>query len=135
MFVAWGQLLAFDLSLTVDNTSEPFDIPCDDGGGLFDVWCPQGDASDPIPYFRSNAEVSDSIRNPVNYATSYIDADFVYGRSEDEANALRTMEGGFMIMSEATGLPVLDANGTWLVRKTMQAHCVPASLCVVLLPF
>lgn len=31
LFVAWGQLLTYDLSLTVDNSSEPFDIACNDG--------------------------------------------------------------------------------------------------------
>ena len=31
LFIAWGQLLTYDLSLTQDNSSEPFDVPCDDG--------------------------------------------------------------------------------------------------------
>lgn len=31
LFVAWGQLLTYDLSLTVDNSSEPFDVPCNYG--------------------------------------------------------------------------------------------------------
>lgn len=115
LFVAWGQLVTFDLSLTVDNSSEAFDIECDDGGGVVDVWCPLGEASDAIPFFRSSAEESDSSRNPINYATSYIDLDFVYGRSEDNASEYRTLEDGFMTMSSTTGLPVLNADGTWLV--------------------
>lgn len=114
--VAWGQLLLYDLSLTVDNSSEPFDIPCDDGGGSIDIWCPQGESSDPIPFFRSDASVLDSVRNPTNYATSYIDLDFVYGRSEDASKELRTLEGGFMILTES-GLPFQNDDGTWLVRK------------------
>ncbi len=52
LFVAWGQLVTFDISLTADNISEPFDIPCDDGGGVVDVWCPLGADSDAIPFFR-----------------------------------------------------------------------------------
>lgn len=55
LFVAWGQLLSYDLALTQDNTSEPFDVPCnpaDDNGGT-DVWCPLGAASDDISFFRS----------------------------------------------------------------------------------
>ncbi len=52
LFVAWGQLVTYDISLTVDNSSEPFDIPCDDGGGVADVWCPLGADSDAIPFFR-----------------------------------------------------------------------------------
>lgn len=31
LFIGWGQLLAFDLSLTSDNSSEPLDIDCNDG--------------------------------------------------------------------------------------------------------
>ncbi|CAN0470342.1 unnamed protein product, partial [Scytosiphon promiscuus] len=94
------QLLTYDLSLTVDNGSEPFDIACDDGGGVVDVWCPLGTASDEIPFSRSNAAVSGSVRSPVNYATAYIDLDYVYGRSKEEADAFRSFEGGFMNVTE-----------------------------------
>ena len=31
LFIAWGQLLTYDISLTRDNSSEPFDVPCNDG--------------------------------------------------------------------------------------------------------
>lgn len=31
LFIGWGQLLTFDLALTSDNSSEPFDIACNDG--------------------------------------------------------------------------------------------------------
>lgn len=113
LFVAWGQLLVYDLFLTVDGV-ESFDVPCDDGGGVADVWCPQGASSDPIPFNRSQANVSNAVRNPVNYATAHIDLDFMYGRSADEAAALRTLEGGFMNISEA-GLPFQNSDGTWLV--------------------
>lgn len=126
--IAWGQLVLYDLSLTVDNTSEPFDIPCDDGGGSADVWCPLGEASEPIPFFRSDASVSDdSVRNPTNYATSFIDLDFVYGRSEEEARALRSFEGGFMNMTEG-GRPFRNADGTWLVSR----GCAGRSICTVI---
>ncbi|CAN0486709.1 unnamed protein product, partial [Laminaria digitata] len=97
----WGQLLTYDLSLTTDNASEPFNIPCDDGGGVADVWCPLGVDSDPIPFDRSDAAVSDFVRSPVNYATAYIDLDYVYGRSEAEAEALRTLEGGLMNVTDS----------------------------------
>ena len=55
LFVAWGQLLTYDLSLTSDNASEPFDIACDDGGGVVDVWCPLGAESDAILFDRSDS--------------------------------------------------------------------------------
>ena len=116
LFVAWGQLLTFDLSLTTDNATEPFDIACDDGGGVVDVWCPLGEDSDAIPFDRSNSSVSDSVRSPVNYATAYIDLDFVYGRTEAEAEALRTLEGGLMSVTD-TGVPHQNEDGTWLVSE------------------
>lgn len=65
---------------------------------------------------RSDATVGeDGVRNPVNYATAFIDLDFVYGRSADEAEALRTMENGLMNVSES-GVPFQNADGSWLVR-------------------
>ena len=79
------------------------------------MWCPLGVDSDPIPFDRSDAAVADSVRSPVNYATAYIDLDFVYGRSEAEAEALRTLEGGFMNVTDS-GVPQQNADGTWLVR-------------------
>lgn len=123
LFVAWGQLLTFDIYLNVDNSSDPFDVPCDDGGGVVDVWCPQGEASDDISFFRSEAAVDedgDDVRSPINYATAYVDLDFIYGRSEAEAAALRTLEGGLMNVTE-TGVPFQNADGTWLVNK--QVFC------------
>lgn len=56
------------------------------------------------------------MRNPLNMATAYLDLDFLYGRSEEDAEALRTMEGGFMSMSD-DGLPLQNNDGTWLVSS------------------
>ena len=130
LFVAWGQLLTYDMSLTVDNASEPFDIACDDGGGGLDVWCPLGAVSDDIRFDRSDAAVGlDSVRSPVNYATSYIDLDFMYGRSEEEAKGFRTMEGGLMNVTD-TGVPFQNVDGTWMVslaavRTVRTRHTLP----------
>lgn len=121
--VAWGQLLLFDLSYTVDNSSDPFNVRCDDGGGSVDVWCPLGEDSDPIPFFRSEATVTDSVRSPTNYATSFIDLDFVYGRSEEEAEVLRSFESGLMKVKD-NGKPFRNEDGTWLVRY----ESTPASM-------
>lgn len=121
LFVAWGQLVAFDLFVNADNSSEPLDVDCDSGGGFVDVWCPFGEDSDPIPFDRSEATLASSaadggeaVRSPVNYATAYLDLDFVYGRTEVEARALRTQEGGFMNVSES-GIPHPDGEGGWKV--------------------
>ena len=95
-----------------------------DGTGGVDVWCPLGASSDPIPFFRSAAEASDdngnltaATRSPTNYATAFLDLDFVYGRSEAEAQSLRTLNGsGFMNLTD-DGLPQRSEDGTtWLVR-------------------
>lgn len=102
-----------------------------------DVWCPLGANSDPIPFFRSQAALSDDegayraeTRSPVNHATAFVDLDFVYGRSEDEAAALRTEDDtGFMNITER-GLPFLNADGTWLVRKP--TGCEKALQCFVI---
>ena len=117
VFIAWGQLITYDLSLTADNSSEPFDIPCDDGGVSFDAWCPLGENSEDISFDRSNATVFNSTtRNPVNYATSFIDLDYMYGRSDEEAERFRTMEGGFMNVTK-TGVPFRNTDGTWMVSR------------------
>ncbi|CAN0025010.1 unnamed protein product [Ectocarpus sp. 6 AP-2014] len=132
LFIGWGQLLAFDLSLTSDNSSEPLDIDCNDGTGAggVDVWCPLGAESDPIPFYRSDAALSDDdgaldeeTRSPVNYATAFVDLDFVYGRSEDEAAALRSSADGdgFMALTES-GLPYVNDDGTWLIADQRSAQ-------------
>lgn len=121
LFAAWGQLIAFDIFLNSDSSSESFDVLCDDGNGFYDVWCPQGADSDAISFYRSNASEASSaatddelVRNPVNYATAYLDLDFIYGRSEEEAQALRTLEGGFMNIT-GSGLPYQEPDGGWKV--------------------
>ena len=76
-----------------------------------------------VLFDRSDAAVGrDGVRSPINYATSYLDLDFVYGRSEAESNALRTMENGLMNVTE-TGVPFQDADGTWLVRGCPRRGC------------
>ena len=55
LFVAWGQLVSFDLFRNTDNLSEPFNVPCETSDGIReerDVWCPLGKGSDPIPFYR-----------------------------------------------------------------------------------
>ncbi|CAM9558139.1 unnamed protein product [Pylaiella littoralis] len=124
LFVAWGQLVTFDLALTQDNGTDPLPVPCnfaDDEEGT-DVWCPLGDASEEIPFFRSDAAVgADGARSPINYATSYLDLDFVYGRTAEEAEVLRTLEGGFMNIT-ARGTPYQNADGTWLIADQRTAR-------------
>lgn len=127
------------MSLTVDNTSEPFEMACNDvgGAGSGDYWCPFGAASDPIPFYRSEASVEPAltststlspasattgivadgfaaVRSPINHATAYLNLDFLYGRDEQTAQSLRTFEGGRMNLTD-DGLPFLNVDGTWKV--------------------
>ncbi|CAM9704645.1 unnamed protein product, partial [Ectocarpus fasciculatus] len=67
-------------------------------------------------------------------ATAFIDLDFVYGRSEEDAAALRSSDGnGFMAVTEK-GLPYLNDDGTWLIADQRTARFpVTFALHVVLL--
>lgn len=139
LFVAFGQLVAMDMSLNLENTSEPFDIPCN---AAADIWCPDGEASDPIPFYRSSASLSstsnslfttssseyDSVlleptRNPINYATAFLDLDFLYGRDETTAEWLREMDGGLMRLDD-NDLPFLNDDGTWQVEYMIRDQLV-----------
>lgn len=123
LFVGWGLLVGYDLFLTQDNVSEPLDIACNDAE-IRDVWCPQGSLSDPIPFSRSEAGEDaggEEARSPINYATAFVDLDWLYGRDEATSASLRTEDGGYMNMTDDE-LPHLLDDGTWLVSE-------PDSLC------
>ena len=78
---------------------------------------------------------SDGVRSPINYATAYLDLDFIYGRSEDEAESLRTLEGGLMNITDE-GWPIQNPDGTWLVNArytvtgTIFSMCLPEFVCL-----
>lgn len=114
--MGWGLLVGYDLFLNRDNVSEPLDIACDDSS-LADGWCPSGSLSKPVSFYRSQAEIDaegDAARSPINYATAYIDLDWLYGRDETSAAAFRTLNAGNLNIT-ADGLPYLLPDGTWLV--------------------
>ena len=118
LFVGWGLLVGFDLFLHEDNASEPLDIACDDPL-LADVWCPLGSLSEPISFNRSQGGIDadgGGARSPTNFATSYLDLDWLYGRDEDSAAALRTLALGYLNLT-TDELPHLLPDGTWLVSE------------------
>ena len=118
LFIGWGILLGYDIFLNVDNPLDPLNIECNNAS-LADVWCPEGSLSDPIPFDRSEGEVDtdgNGTRSPTNFATAYVDLDWLYGRDEDSAQALRTLESGYLKLSDAE-LPLLLPDGTWLVSE------------------
>lgn len=117
LFVGWGLLLGYDMFLNAENASEPLDIECNAGAAIADVWCPLGTLSDPIPFNRSQAEIdsdADGSRSPLNLATAYVDLDWLYGRDEGSAAALRESQGGYLNITDDE-LPHLLPDGTWLV--------------------
>ena len=101
---------------TADNESEAFDIMCNDAAPV-DVWCPLGSLSDPISFNRSQGEINtegDGARSPINYATAYLDLDWLYGRDEGTAAEIRTFESGYLNLTEDQ-LPHQLTDGSWLV--------------------
>ncbi|CAN0570873.1 unnamed protein product, partial [Ectocarpus sp. 12 AP-2014] len=119
----WGLLVGYDLFLTQDNASEPLDIACNDAE-IRDVWCPLGSLSDPIPFSRSKAGEDaggEEARSPINYATAFVDLDWLYGRDEATSASLRTEDGGYMNMTDDE-LPHLLDDGTWLVADQRPAR-------------
>lgn len=116
LFVGWGLLVGYDLVLNHGNESEPLDIACNNVT-LADVWCPLGSLSTPISFDRSQGEIDaegDGARSPTNYATAFVDLDWLYGRDESSATALRTFNKGYLNLTEDE-LPYILADGTWLV--------------------
>ena len=122
-------LVGYDLVLNRDNASEPLDIACGDAS-LADGWCPRGLSSRPISFYRSQSEIDaegDGTRSPINYATSYIDLDWLYGRDKESAAALRTLNAGNMNLTTAE-LPHLRPDGTWLVSEAQSHTRAPGTL-------
>lgn len=121
-------LVGYDLYLTQDNASEPLDIACNDAA-ILDVWCPSGALSDPISFSRSEgaSDAAGGARSPVNYATAFVDLDWMYGRDEGAAAALRTLTGGYLNLTDEE-LPHLLDDGTWLVSEAMRSGVQPAIL-------
>ena len=116
LFIGWGLLVGYDLFLNEDNSSEPLDIACNNAS-IADVWCPLGSLSELISFNRSNGEIEadgGGVRNPINYATAYIDLDWLYGRDEESAGAIRTLDAGTLNLT-ADDLPHSLPDGTWLV--------------------
>ena len=111
-------LVGYDLFLNRDNASEPLDIACDDAS-LADGSCQRGSLSGPISFSRSQGALDgegDGSRSPINYATAYLDLDWLYGRNEESAAALRTLRAGKLNLT-ADGLPHLLHDGSWLVSE------------------
>lgn len=127
--VHWGQFLTHDMTLI--RTGAEYNTLSTGEMGNFDI--PITDADDPlgpgvIPFNRSEFDPTTgdgstifTPRGPqfvprwqINAATSFIDASNVYGSSPDEANALRSLNGGRLRTTAGGLLPDTDGAGNFL---------------------
>ncbi len=91
----WGQFIDHDVTLSLDNTDEPFPIPVPRGDSVFD---PRGTGTAEIHLDRSVSDPDtgtdqNNPRRQVNAITAFIDGSQVYGSDEERALALRTNDG------------------------------------------
>lgn len=91
----WGQFIDHDITLSLDNTDEPFPIRVPRGDSVFD---PRGTGTAEIHLDRSVSDPDtgtdqNNPRRQVNAITAFIDGSQVYGSDEERALALRTNDG------------------------------------------
>ena len=101
----WGQFIDHDITLSLDNTEEPFPISVPRGDPVFD---PRGTGQASIHVDRSVSDPDtgtgrDNPRRQVNALTAFIDASQVYGSDDDRALALRTDNGTGQLKTSGDG--------------------------------
>lgn len=109
LLLYFGLLISADTMKMGMNTSEPFHVPCD--GQLEDAlfcpatgnsYCAGGSGNDTTTntptsqtnVFRANHEYVDGQRATVNGKTAFLDMDFLYGGTKEQADKIRSFEGG-----------------------------------------
>ena len=91
----WGQFIDHDITLSLDNTDEPFPVPVPLGDPVFDP-VGAGEALIHVDRSASDPDTGTDRHNPrrqVNAITAFIDASQVYGSDEARAQALRANDG------------------------------------------
>ena len=106
----FGQFIDHDLDLTAGaegGDGEEFNIEVPTGDAVFD---PFGTGTQEIDLTRSTVADgtglgTDLIREQVNEITAFIDGSMIYGSDAERSDALRSFEGGRLLVSEGDLLP------------------------------
>lgn len=104
----WGQFIDHDISLSGSaEPHEPVDIPVPEGDVHFD---PFGTGAATIEANRTLHGTSEAgYREQINEITAWIDGSMVYGSDDVRAAALRSLDGGRLIVTEDGLMPFNDS--------------------------
>jgi hypothetical protein len=111
IFWQWGQFLDHDLDLSLTNPAEAFNIAVPLGDPQFD---PNKTGAQVIPLSRTISTPVNGVRQQINSITAYIDASQVYGSSDAQAQALRTLDGTGRLKTSGNGLLPVDDTGSFV---------------------
>ena len=102
-FWAFGQLIDHDVNLVSSDPLEPLPVKVPLNDAYFEP-------NSLLPFFRSRVapgygEQNGNSREYLNEVTAFLDGSAIYGSDEDQANWLRTFQGGYLKTSPGNLLP------------------------------
>ncbi|KAI9145276.1 heme peroxidase [Paraphysoderma sedebokerense] len=111
--VFFAEAIVFDTLRSTTNTSEPFPIPVPSCDSDYDAGCT---GNQTLALFRQASTLVNGQRVGVNLVTSFLDANFLYGVSEEIATSIRTGNDGLLKIGN-DGFPE-QINGSAIVADT-----------------